>query len=90
MTQRDGTPLRPAVIARHKPISATTPSTVAHQAYPYWTGDRRNRRVRKEDRIAIDTSHARLKSGVLCEDKIWRQIVTIEDAEARGCGDKAR
>lgn len=63
----------------------STPSSVAHQAHPYWTGERRNRRVKKADRVTIDVSHARLKAGVLCEDKIWRQIVTIEDAEARGC-----
>lgn len=63
----------------------STPSTVAHQAHPYWTGERRNRRLKKADRITIDVSHERLKTGVLCEDKVWRQIVTIEDAAARGC-----
>lgn len=75
-------------MAMHKQWRKTyfsTPSTVAHQAHPYWTGERRNRRVKKENRISIDTGHARLKTGVECEDKIWRQIVTIEDAEARGC-----
>lgn len=77
-----------SAMAMHKRWRRTyfsTPSSVAHQAHPYWTGERRNRRVKKEDRITIDVSHARLKAGVLCEDKIWRQIVTIEDAAARGC-----
>jgi hypothetical protein len=75
-------------MAMHKRWRRTyfsTPSSVAHQAHPYWTGERRNRRVKKELRVSIDVSHQRLKAGVLCEDNIWRQIVTIEDAEARGC-----
>lgn len=75
-------------MAMHKQWRRTyfsTPSSIAHQAHPYWTGDRRNRRVKKADRVEIDTSHARLKVGQRCEDNIWRQIVTIEDAAARGC-----
>ncbi len=63
----------------------STPSSIAHQAHGYWTGERRNRRLRKADRVTIDTGHARLHAGVLCEDRVWRQIVTIEDAAARGC-----
>jgi uncharacterized protein YjcR len=77
-----------SAMAMHKRWRRTyfsTPSSVAHQAHPYWTGERRNRRVKKEDRVTIDVGHARLKAGVLCEDNIWRQIVTIEDAAARGC-----
>lgn len=77
-----------SAMAMHKRWRRTyfsTPSSIAHQAHPYWTGERRNRRVKKADRIEIDTSHARLKCGTLCEDNIWRQIVTIEDAAERGC-----
>ncbi|WP_414713959.1 terminase large subunit domain-containing protein [Sphingomonas sp.] len=77
-----------SAMAMHKRWRRTyfsTPSSVAHQAHPYWTGDRRNRRVKKADRVEIDTGHARLQRGVLCEDNVWRQIVTIEDAGARGC-----
>ncbi len=77
-----------SAMAMHKRWRRTyfsTPSTIAHQAHPYWTGERRNRRVKKADRIEIDVSHPRLQAGVLCEDQIWRQIVTIEDAAARGC-----
>ncbi len=77
-----------SAMAMHKRWRRTyfsTPSTIAHQAHPYWTGERRNRRVKKADRIEIDVSHTRLQAGVLCEDQIWRQIVTIEDAAARGC-----
>lgn len=77
-----------SAMAMHKRWRRTyfsTPSSVAHQAHPYWTGERRNRRVKKADRIEIDVSHAALKGGRLCEDNVWRQIVTIEDAAERGC-----
>lgn len=77
-----------SAMAMHKRWRRTyfsTPSSVAHQAHGYWTGERRNRRVKKADRVEIDTSHARLKCGTLCEDNVWRQIVTIEDAAERGC-----
>ncbi|MGF7152538.1 hypothetical protein GGR40_000280 [Novosphingobium gossypii] len=63
----------------------STPSTVAHPAYPYWTGERRNRRRKKEDRIDIDLSHAALAAGSVGPDRIWRHIVNIEDAERGGC-----
>ena len=74
-------------MATHKHWRKTyfsTPSTVAHPAYPYWTGERRNRRRKKEDRVEIDVSHAALKDGKLCEDSVWRQIVTVQDAIAKG------
>lgn len=74
-------------MATHKRWRKTyfsTPSTIAHAAYDYWTGERRNRRRKKEERVEIDTSHAALKAGRLCEDSVWRQIVTVEDAIASG------
>jgi hypothetical protein len=58
---------------------------VAHEAYPYWTGERRNRRRKKEDQIKIDVSHAALAAGSVGPDRIWRHIVTVHDAEAAGC-----
>jgi len=63
----------------------STPSSMAHQAYPFWTGERFNKRRAKKDRVDIDVSHSTLQMGHRGEDKIWRQIVTILDAEARGC-----
>ena len=63
----------------------STPSSMSHEAYPFWTGDAFNKRRKKEDRVQIDVSHLSLGNGRLCEDKIWRQIVTIEDAERGGC-----
>ena len=77
-----------SAMAMHKRWRRTyfsTPSSVAHQAHPYWTGERRNRRLKKADRITIDVTHASLQGGRQCEDGVWRQIVTIEDAAARGC-----
>lgn len=63
----------------------STPSSITHQAYPFWTGDAFNKRRAKVDQVDIDISHKRLASGFTGEDKIWRQIVTIEDAERGGC-----
>jgi len=63
----------------------STPSTIAHAAYPYWTGERRNRRRKKENRLEIDVSHAALRDGSQGPDRIWRHIVNIRDAEAAGC-----
>ena len=75
-------------MATHKRWRRTwmsTPSTSGHEAYPYWTGERRNRRRKKADQISIDISYERLKDGHLGEDRIWRHIVTVEDAERGGC-----
>jgi uncharacterized protein YjcR len=75
-------------MAMHKKWRKTyfsTPSTVAHAAYPYWTGERRNRKRKKADRVEIDITHDALAAGRLCEDRVWRHIVTIEDAERGGC-----
>lgn len=75
-------------MAMHKKWTKTyfsTPSSLNHEAYPFWTGARINKGKRKEDHIHIDVSHSALKSGNLCEDRQWKQIVTIEDAVAAGC-----
>lgn len=75
-------------MALHKQWRKTyfsTPSAMSHQAYPFWTGDQFNKRRAKKDQVKIDVSHARLSSGFTGEDKIWRQIVTIMDAQAGGC-----
>jgi uncharacterized protein YjcR len=62
----------------------STPSTLAHEAYPMWCGDRYNRRRAKGDRIRLDIGHEALKAGSLGADGIWRQIVTVHDAVAAG------
>lgn len=64
----------------------STPSTLAHGAYPFWSGELFNKgRSSTEDRVDIDISHGALAKGALCADGQWRQIVTIEDALAGGC-----
>lgn len=62
----------------------STPSSITHEAYKFWTGQLFNKGRRKEDQISIDVSHKALKDGLVCADGQWRQIVTIEDAERLG------
>lgn len=63
----------------------STPSTMSHEAYPFWSGKLYNRGRKKEERVDIDISHDALVNGRLCEDGQWRQIVNIEDALRGGC-----
>lgn len=64
----------------------STPSTLAHGAYPFWSGELFNRgRASASERVDIDISHDALAAGVACPDGQWRQIVTIEAALAGGC-----
>lgn len=76
-------------MALHKKWRKTyfsTPSSMSHPAYKWWTGERLNKGKPAAKHINIDLSHDALGQGHLCkEDRIWRQIVTILDAEARGC-----
>lgn len=60
---------------KYRTTYLSTPSTVAHEAYPKWQG-------KKE--LKIDISHKALKGGSLGEDGIFRQIITIDDAIAKG------
>lgn len=63
----------------------STPSSLAHEAYPFWSGTLFNRGRKKDDRVKIDVSHAALRDGMRCADGQWRQIVTVEDALRGGC-----
>ncbi|MGI4815409.1 MAG: terminase ATPase subunit family protein [Janthinobacterium lividum] len=75
-------------MAMHKRWRKTyfsTPSSVGHEAYPFWSGAHANRGRSKEECIEIDTSHAALANGKLGADAQWRQLVTVEDAIAGGC-----
>jgi len=64
----------------------STPSSLAHSAYPFWSGELFNKgRRNKDQRIQLDLSHSHLANGALCADGQWRQIVTVEDALAGGC-----
>ncbi len=70
---------------RYRKTYFSTPSTLAHEAYAMWSGDRFNRKRPKDQKVAIDISHAALKDGALGADRIWRQTVTLIDAEDKGC-----
>jgi len=63
----------------------STPSSITHDAHPFWSGALFNRGRTKEERATIDTSHNALAAGLHCADGQWRQIVTVEDAVAGGC-----
>jgi len=62
----------------------STPSSVTHEAYAFWTGAAFNKGKSKKEQVKIDTSHERLKDGFYCADGQYRQIITIDDAERRG------
>ncbi len=63
----------------------STPSSLSHDAYPYWSGDLFNKGRNKKDKVDVDISHRALKDGFKCADGQWRHIVTVEDAIAQGC-----
>lgn len=76
-------------MAMHKMWRKTyfsTPSSIQHEAYAYWSGDRFTRRKPKNERIPIDISHDKLGTGGFTgEDRVWRNIVNIIDATRGGC-----
>lgn len=74
-----------ALQAVYRETYFTTPSSMDHDFYKFWTGAEYNRDRPKDDQISIDVSHDNLKDGKLCADGYWRQIVTIYDAIERGC-----
>ena len=76
-----------ATLKKWRKTYFSTPSSVAHPAYPYWTGERRNRRRKKAEQIEIDVSHAALAAGSVGPDRVWRHIVTLEDAARGGNSD---
>lgn len=77
-----------AAMASHKRYRITyfsTPSTVAHQAFKLWSGERFNEQRSKADRADFKFSDEDLRAGVLGADGVWRQRVSLLDAEAGGC-----
>lgn len=60
--------------SHYQQIYLSTPSSVMHEAYKYWTGKDTNTKV------DIDTSPSQLKTPTLCIDGRWRQVVTVKDA----------
>ncbi|WP_085445807.1 terminase large subunit domain-containing protein [Escherichia coli] len=58
----------------------STPSGEEHEAYAFWSGDLHNQSRPRNQRVDIPLTHDALKDGLLCDDGIWRQILTIQDA----------
>ncbi|WP_295898990.1 terminase family protein [uncultured Vibrio sp.] len=67
-----------SIQAQFRTTYISTPSTMAHEAYPKWSGKKEHN---------IDISHKALKDGGLGPDYIFRQMITVDDAIAKG-GDK--
>ena len=63
----------------------STPTTIAHPAYAFFSGKAFNRGRAKSEKVEIDISHENLRMGKLCGDRQWKQIVTIYDALDGGC-----
>lgn len=63
----------------------STPTTIAHPAYAFFSGKAFNRGRAKADKVEIDISHENLRTGKLCADRQWKQIVSIYDAMEGGC-----
>ena len=61
----------------------STPSAVTHDAYDLWTGERFNQRFKKK-RVEFP-GFKEMQSGILCPDRAYRKIITLDDAEAGGC-----
>lgn len=75
-------------MAMHKQWRKTyfsTPSSIQHEAYAHWSGDRFNKKRAKAERAEFNTSHTHLAPGHTGADRVWRNIVTIDDAMAGGC-----
>lgn len=70
---------------QHRLTYFSTPSSINDEVYPFWTGKAWNADRPKKDRVDFKVTWEELKDGRLCEDGIWRQIVTVEDAVAAGC-----
>lgn len=75
-------------MAMHKKWRQTyisTPSTLDHDAYPFWSGKLFNRGLPKKQQKTFKLSHKDLKDGRVGPDGQWRQMVTVEDAVKGGC-----
>ncbi|WP_299580894.1 terminase family protein [uncultured Microbulbifer sp.] len=73
-------------MASHKKWRRTyfsVPSIKSHSAYDMWSGKVFKDNSKKS--VDFDLSHEALKHGKLGPDRIWRNIVTIVDAEEQGC-----
>ncbi|SFC49364.1 terminase large subunit domain-containing protein [Pragia fontium] len=75
-----------SAMATHKQWRKTyisTPSSKMHQAYSFWTGEEWKKG--KKDRENIEfPDFEQMQQGIMCPDRQWRFITTIEDAVKDG------
>ena len=65
----------------YKRTYISTPSTVSHQAYEYWNGDKFNKNRSQNEQVDIDIDDIdALKKGRLDGDGFWRFAYTVHDA----------
>ncbi|WP_325891096.1 terminase large subunit domain-containing protein [Grimontia sp. NTOU-MAR1] len=77
-----------SAMATHKKWRKTyfsTPSSKAHQAYPFWTGDSWRKGKAHRESVSFPSFEDFRHGGALCPDRQWRLVVTIEDAQQGGC-----
>jgi uncharacterized protein YjcR len=58
----------------------STPSSKAHQAYPFWTGEEWRKGKKARENVIFPSDEQMRDGGIMCPDKQWRYIVTLEDA----------
>ena len=71
-------------MAMHKKWRKTyfsTPSSIQHAAFDLWSAKKFCRKFN----TTLDITHGKLAGGFTGEDKVWRHIVNILDAQAGGC-----
>lgn len=72
-----------SAMATHKIYKRTyfsTPSTVTHEAYAFWSGEEWNRGKAKARQREFDVSKRNLRKGALLADGAWHHILTLQDA----------
>ncbi|MND87298.1 Terminase-like family protein [compost metagenome] len=63
----------------------STPSSKAHPAYRFWSGDRWKGDRPARQAIDFPKPEELRDGGRVCPDKQWRYIITVEDAVRLGC-----
>lgn len=78
-----------SAMATHKIYKRTyfsTPSTITHEAYPFWSGEEWNKGRAKTEQRRFDVSKRALSSvaGAVMPDGSWRQVLTLQLAVEQG------
>lgn len=76
-----------SAMATHKIYKRTyfsTPSTMTHQAFAFWSGQEWNRGKAKAAQREFDVSKRHLRGGAVLADGAWHHILTLADAVSGG------